>query len=68
MHRAEAVEQQVTAAVGQLQQSHVELHRRSEMLRQKTRTLYLIDKVLTVDNQATESAATGGRSARTRWR
>ncbi len=53
MHRAEAVEQQVTAAVGQLQQSHVELHRRSEMLRQKTRTLYLIDKVLTVDNQAT---------------
>src|SRR5215469_3479913 len=53
MHRAEAVEQQVTAAVGQLQQSHVELHRRSEMLRQKTRTLYLIDKVLTVDNRAT---------------
>src|SRR5215469_7846043 len=45
MHRAEAV--------GQLQQSHVELHRRSEMLRQKTRTLYLIDKVLTVDNRAT---------------
>ncbi len=53
MHRAEAVEQQVTAAVGQLQQSHVELHRRSETLRQKTRTLYLIDKVLTVDNRAT---------------
>ena len=53
MHRAEAVEQQVTAAVGQLQQSHVELHRRSEMLRQKTRTLYLIDKVLTLDNRAT---------------
>jgi hypothetical protein len=51
--RAEAVEQQVTAAVGQLQQSHVELHRRSEMLRQKTRTLYLIDKVLTLDNSAT---------------
>ncbi len=51
MRRAEAVEQQVTAAVGQLQQSHVELHRRSEMLRQKTRTLYLIDKVLTLDNQ-----------------
>jgi hypothetical protein len=51
--RADAVDQQVAAAVGQLQQSHVELHRRSEMLRQKTRTLYLIDKVLTLDNQAT---------------
>ena len=51
--RADAVDQQVTAAVGQLQQSHVELHRRSEMLRQKTRTLYLIDKVLTLDNSAT---------------
>ena len=54
MRRADAVEQQVTAAVGQLQQSHVELHRRSEMLRQKTRTLYLIDKVLTLDNMATD--------------
>jgi hypothetical protein len=51
--RAEAVEQQVAAAVGQLQQSHIELHRRSELLRQKTRTLYLIDKVLTLDNRAT---------------
>jgi hypothetical protein len=54
MRRADAVEQQVTAAVGQLQQSHVELHRRSEMLRQKTRTLYLIDKVLTLDNRAND--------------
>jgi len=54
MRRADAVEQQVTAAVGQLQQSHVELHRRSETLRQKTRTLYLIDKVLTLDSRATD--------------
>jgi hypothetical protein len=54
MRRADAVEQQVAAAVGQLQQSHVELHRRSEMLRQKTRTLYLIDKVLTLDNRAND--------------
>ncbi len=54
LRRADAVEQQVTAAVGQLQQSHVELHRRSETLRQKTRTLYLIDKVLTLDAQATD--------------
>jgi hypothetical protein len=54
MRRADAVEQQVTAAVGQLQQSHVELHRRSEVLRQKTRTLYLIDRVLTLDSRATD--------------
>ncbi len=52
--RATAVEQQVTAAVGRLEQSHIELHRRSEMLRQKTRTLYLIDKVLTLDSAATD--------------
>jgi hypothetical protein len=47
--RADAVEQQVTAAVDQLDKAHVELHRRSEALRQKTRTLYLIDRVLTLD-------------------
>jgi hypothetical protein len=47
--RADAVEGQVTAAVGQLEQAHVELHRRSEMLRQKTRTLYLIERVLSLD-------------------
>jgi hypothetical protein len=47
--RAEAVEVQVTAAVEQLEKAHVELHRRSESLRQKTRTLYLIDRVLTLD-------------------
>ncbi|MBX9929554.1 MAG: GAF domain-containing protein, partial [Gemmatimonadaceae bacterium] len=40
------LEQQVTAAVGQLEQAHIELHRRSENLRQRTRTLYLIDRVL----------------------
>jgi len=47
--RAEAVEGQVTAAVEQLEKAHIELHRRSETLRQKTRTLYLIDRVLTLD-------------------
>jgi hypothetical protein len=47
--RAEAVEVQVTAAVDQLEKAHIELHRRSEALRQKTRTLYLIDRVLTLD-------------------
>ncbi|HJR41642.1 MAG TPA: GAF domain-containing protein [Gemmatimonadaceae bacterium] len=47
--RMQAVEQQVSAAVGQLEQAHVELHRRSEALRQRTRTLYLIDRVLSLD-------------------
>ena len=48
--RAEAVEVQVTAAVDQLDKAHIELHRRSESLRQKTRTLYLIEQVLNLDN------------------
>lgn len=52
--RADAVEEQVTAAVGQLEAAHVELHRRSESIRQKTRTLYLIERVLALD------AATSG--------
>jgi putative methionine-R-sulfoxide reductase with GAF domain len=47
--RVQAVEAQVTAAVDQLDKAHIELHRRSESLRQKTRTLYLIDRVLTLD-------------------
>ena len=48
--RAEAVESQVVAAVDQLDKTHIELHRRSESLRQKTRTLYLIERVLNLDN------------------
>jgi GAF domain len=40
------IEQQLTASVGALEQAHVELHRRSEALRQRTRTLYLLDRVL----------------------
>src|SRR4029079_9541981 len=47
--RAAAVEAQVSAAVEQLEKAHVELHRRSESLRQKTRTIYLLDRVLTLD-------------------
>ena len=43
-----ALEAQVAAAVEQLERLHVELHRRSESLRQKTRTLYLIERVLTL--------------------
>lgn len=47
--KSELAEQQLTAAVGQLEQAHIELHRRSEALRQRTRTLYLLDRVLTLD-------------------
>jgi len=52
--RADAVEQQVAAAVGQLEQAHIELHRRGESLRQKTRTLYLIERVLALDAMTEE--------------
>jgi len=44
--RLAALDHQLTAAVGQLEQAHVELHRRSEALRQRTRTIYLIERVL----------------------
>lgn len=44
--RFRALEHQVTSAVGQLEQAHIELHRRSEALRQRTRTIYLLDRVL----------------------
>src|SRR4029078_6200353 len=47
--RATAVEATISSAVEQLEKAHVELHRRSEQLRQKTKTLYLIDLVLTLD-------------------
>jgi putative methionine-R-sulfoxide reductase with GAF domain len=48
MRRLAAVEDQLTASIGQLEKAHVELHRRSEALRQRTRTLYLLDKVLSL--------------------
>ncbi|MDA1082324.1 MAG: GAF domain-containing protein [Gemmatimonadetes bacterium] len=46
--RLAALEHQLTASIGQLEQAHIELHRRSESLRQRTRTLYLIDRLLTL--------------------
>ncbi|HZI42845.1 MAG TPA: GAF domain-containing protein [Gemmatimonadaceae bacterium] len=49
MRRAEAVEGTVTSAVEQLEKAHIELSRRNELLRQKTRTLYLLDRVLSLD-------------------
>jgi hypothetical protein len=47
--RADAIEASVSIAVEQLEKVHIELHRRSEALRQRTRTIYLIDRVLTLD-------------------
>jgi putative methionine-R-sulfoxide reductase with GAF domain len=47
-----SLESQLMAAVGQLEHAHVELHRRGETLRQKVRTLYLIERALRVDNTA----------------
>jgi putative methionine-R-sulfoxide reductase with GAF domain len=52
--KAHSLEQQMTAAIGQLEHAHVELHRRSEALRQKTRTLYLIERALKLDNMASD--------------
>lgn len=49
--RAEAVEATISSAVEQLEKAHIELARRNEMLRQKTRTLYLIDRVLALDTR-----------------
>jgi hypothetical protein len=49
-HQKHSLEQQLMAAVGQLEQSHIELHRRHEALRQKTRTLYLVERALALDN------------------
>ena len=53
--RADAVEATVGAAVEQLELAHIELHRRSEALRQKTRTIYLIDRVLTLDAETDDA-------------
>jgi len=47
--RADAVDATVATAVEELEKVHLELHRRSEQLREKSRTLYLIDRVLTLD-------------------
>ncbi len=54
--KATSLEQQLTAAVAQLEQAHIELHRRNEALRQKTRSLYLIERALRLDNTAHDDA------------
>lgn len=48
LRKLAALEHQLTASVGQLEQAHIELHRRSEALRQRTRSLYLLDRVMTL--------------------
>ncbi len=50
--RSEAVEATIGSAVEQLEKAHIELHRRSEQLRQKTRTLYLLERLLTLDAES----------------
>ena len=50
VRKSSSLEQQLTAAVAQLEQAHIELHRRNESLRQNTRTLYLIERSLRIDN------------------
>jgi hypothetical protein len=55
--KAASMEHQLTAAVSQLEQAHVELHRRHETLRQKVRTLYLIERALRMDNTAKDPRA-----------
>ena len=39
----------MSAAVEQLEKAHIELHRQGEALRDRSRTVYLIDRVLTLD-------------------
>ena len=54
LRKLAALEHQLTASVGQLEQAHIELHRRSEALRQRTRTLYLLDRVMTLAAETTD--------------
>jgi hypothetical protein len=55
--KSTSMEQQLMAAVSQLEQAHIELHRRHETLRQKVRTLYLIERSLRMDNTARDPRA-----------
>ena len=55
--RTHVIEEQVTVAVEQLEKLHIELHRRSETLRQKTRSLYLIERVLGLDSTTDDPRA-----------
>jgi hypothetical protein len=50
--RVESLQKQLESALGQTEQAHIELHRRNEELRDRERTVYLIDRVLSVDASA----------------
>ena len=50
--RAESLQKQLESALGQTEQAHIELHRRHEELRDRERTVYLIDRVLSMDASA----------------
>ena len=55
LRQAELADQQLTAVTGQLEQAHVELHRRGEALRQRSRTLYLLDRAISLDAEITDA-------------
>lgn len=47
--KTESLQKQLEAALGQSEQAHIELHRRNEELRDRERTVHLIDRVLSMD-------------------
>jgi putative methionine-R-sulfoxide reductase with GAF domain len=53
--RADLADRQLTSAVAQLEQTHIELHRRGEALRQRSRTLYLLDRALTLNAETSDA-------------
>lgn len=55
--KADSSEQQLGAAIGHLESAHIELHRRSIELRQATRTLTLLDGVLTLASETEDARA-----------
>ncbi len=55
--KADASEHQLGAAIGHLESAHIELHRRSTELRQATRTLTLLDGVLTLAAETADARA-----------
>ncbi len=56
--RLHAVEDQVSQAVGRLQQAHIELHEQSELAKSRANTLYQIERALTAANGHEDPAAT----------
>lgn len=62
--RLQAVEDQITQAVGRLQEAHVELHAQSELARQQANIVYQIERALdTSDGTTTEDALKKVRAA-----